>query len=169
MLLPYRPHSEAQPLPRVSHEPSSCPLYLLNMWHWHNLTFEIDCPASCACESNIILKCWTTLGQLVYHTSFLHSAKMGWVCHLHDNGPFHHMTNAVLQTSYQLQINSLATSALFILKFSFLALQICIIHPTCLPTFFRFISLTSLSSLLFENFNYYIYLKKHVYKASLEL
>ena len=54
-------------------------------------------------------------------------------------------------------------------KISFNTVKIQLIHSAPCATFFRIVSLTFAFFPLFENFNYYIYLKKHVYKASLQL
>jgi hypothetical protein len=54
-------------------------------------------------------------------------------------------------------------------KISFNTVKIQLIHSAPCATFFRIVSLTFSFFPLFENFNYYIYLKKHVYKASLQL
>ena len=54
-------------------------------------------------------------------------------------------------------------------KISFNALKIQLTHSTPCTTFFRIVSLTFSFFPLFKIFNYYIYLKKHVYKASLQL
>ena len=53
-------------------------------------------------------------------------------------------------------------------KISFNALKIQLTHSTPRTTFFRIVSLTFSFFPLFKYFNYYIYLKKHVYKASLQ-
>ena len=53
-------------------------------------------------------------------------------------------------------------------KISFNALKIQLTHSTPCTTFSRIVSLTFSFFPLFKIFNYYIYLKKHVYKVSLQ-
>ena len=54
-------------------------------------------------------------------------------------------------------------------KISFNSVKIQLIHSAPCATFFQIVSLTFSFFPLFENFSYHIYLKKHVYKVSLQL
>ena len=57
------------------------------------------------------------LDQLESRTSPSHSAESSQVHHLHNNGPFHHITDASRQKYYYIWVKSFTIVSFFILKF----------------------------------------------------
>ena len=121
------------------------------------------------CAPALLSQFWNVLDQLESRTSPSHSAETSQVCHLHDNRPFHHITEASSQKILLYMDRIVRHWFVLHSKNSFNTVKIQLTHSTPCTTFFRIVSLTFLFFPLFENFNYDIYLKKHVYKVSLQL
>ena len=136
--------------------------------HDHKCCFQSTCAP--ALPSHF----WNVLDQSACRTSPSRSAESSWARHLHNNGPFHHITNTSHQKYYYTYMDWIVRHW-FILhsKILFKTIKIQLIHSTPCTTFFQIVSLTFSFFPLFENFNYHIYLKnmyiKHLFSSNTAL